>query len=90
MIRSGIEPSAPVRGLRAIGFSHIPSPALAVKDRSRDEVARVHIARMKRFRSLIDLVVDIEEDTPDDLRMAALASALIADREIATFGEGGG
>jgi hypothetical protein len=63
---------------------------LGIEDDTGRQVARVHIARVRRWRELCDLVVEVEDGTSEQLRRVALAASLIAASEIINWGGGGG
>jgi hypothetical protein len=74
---------------RWIGWGGKESP-LGIEDDTGRQVARVHIARVRRTRRICDLVVEVEDGTSEQLRRVALAASLIAESELINWGEGGG
>ena len=56
-----------------------------IEDDTGRQVARVHMARVRRFREQVDLV-EAEDGTSERLRRVALAASMIADHELIHFG----
>ena len=80
-IRSGA-----ARGSRALRILvRKKSPALVLEDHHGRQVARIYIARKKRAGHFVDLVVEVEDGTPEQLRKVAIAASVIADRELIEF-----
>ena len=77
--------------LEATGFKAPKrSPALVIEDEPGHEVAWVHIGRTSSGDDLVELVVEIEDRTSEQLRKVALAASVIADYELISFSSGGG
>jgi hypothetical protein len=80
-IRSGA-----ARASKALGIlGRKKSPALVIEDHHGRQVARIHIARKKRAGHLVDLVVEVDDGTTEQLRKVAIAASVIADRELIDF-----
>jgi len=84
-IRSRVGPA-----LRALGIPvRKKSRALVLEDHHGRQVARIHIARKRRYGQFVDLVIEVEDGTLEQLRKVAIAASMIADRELIDFGEPG-
>ena len=64
-------------------------PALILDDATGHHVACVHIPCVRRFRELVDLILEVPDGTSKQLRAVALAGSLIAERELFDLGGGG-
>jgi hypothetical protein len=64
-------------------------PALILDDATGHHAARVHIPRVRRFRELVDLILEVPDGTSKQLRAVALGGSLIAEREVIDLGGGG-
>ena len=64
-------------------------PALILDDATGHHVACVQIPRVRRFRELVDLILEVPDGTSKQLRAVALAGSLIAERELFDLGGGG-
>ena len=63
-------------------------PALILDDATGHHVARVHIPRVRRFRELVNLILEVPDGTSKQLRAVAWPGGLIAARELIDLGEG--
>jgi hypothetical protein len=66
------------------------SESLVVEDHTGRQTARVHIVENRLSTKLVELIVEVEDGTSEQLRMVALAASLIAERELINWAVGGG
>jgi hypothetical protein len=74
---------APV--LRALGVrGRKKSRALVLQDLNGRQAARIHVAHT--HGQFVDLVIEVQDETPEQLRRVAIAASVIADRELIDAG----
>ncbi|MGZ4222006.1 MAG: hypothetical protein ACXVH1_37065 [Solirubrobacteraceae bacterium] len=88
MIRSRVEPRSVTVALRMLGSpGRRKSPAFALEDHDGRQVACIYIACKRGPYERVDLIVDVKDGTSEQLRKIAVATSVIADRELIDFAE---